>query len=70
LFGEGVDDFFDRWGGQRHADSVANPLGQQHSEGDGGFDGALKQRSGFGDTQVQRVVAASGQLPVCSERIL
>ena len=54
-------DFLDRWGSQRHADGVADPLGQQHPEGDGGFDGALKQRSGLSYAQVQRVVAARGQ---------
>ena len=57
-------DFFDGWGGQRDPDGVADALDEQDAEGDGGFDGALEAWSGFGDTEVQGVVAARSELAV------
>ena len=57
-------DLLHRRGGQRHADGVADAVGQQGSEGHRGLDGALEGRAGLGDPQVQRVVALLGEQAV------
>ena len=50
-------DLLDRGRRQGDPDRVADSLGQQRTEGDGRFDGALKSWSRLGDTKMQRVIA-------------
>ena len=50
-------DLLDRRRRQRHPDGVADPLGEQGAERDGGLDRALERRAGLGDAEVQRAVA-------------
>ena len=53
--------FLFRLGRERDADRVADPGPQQHAETDRGFDRAHAQRAGFGNAEMQRVVAGIGQ---------
>ena len=50
-------DLLHRVGRKRHADGVADPLGQQHADADGRFDRAPDESAGLGHADVQGVVA-------------
>ena len=57
-------DLLDRVGGQRDAERVADPVGQQRADPDGALDRAGERRPGLGDAEVQRVGHLLGQPPV------
>ena len=68
------DDFFGAIAiGQRRergADGVADAFLQQHRERGGGGDDALRSEAGFGQAEVQRVVALGGQHAIDHDQIL
>ena len=56
--------FLHRVGGEAVADRVADALGQQRGDAGRRLDDAAGQRTGLGDTEVQRMVDGVGELPV------
>ena len=48
-------DLLDRVGGQRDADRVADPVGEQRAHADGALDRAGERRARLGDAEVERV---------------
>lgn len=52
-------DLIDGAGREGYADGVADAVVEEDAEGVGGFDGALEAGSGFGDAEVEELVAAS-----------
>ena len=57
-------DLFGRRRGERHANRVANALGQERTERQAGFDGALPSGAGLGDAEVQRPIALGSEQSV------
>ena len=57
------------FGGQAHADGVSNAGQQQRRKAGGGGDQPLRAHAGFGQAQVQGVVAAGGQLRVHVDQV-
>ena len=55
---------------ERGADGVADALLQQHRERGGGGDDAFRSEAGFGQPQVQRVIALRGELAIDHDEIL
>ena len=55
---------FDRVGGEREADGVADALGQQRADAGGALDQAGRRRPGLGDAEVQRMVEGLRGQPV------
>ena len=68
------DDFFRaiavRLGRERDADRVADAFLQQHGHAGGGGDDALAAHAGFGEAEMQRVVAARGELAIDVDQVL
>ncbi len=61
---EGDADLLDRVGGERDADRVADPVGEQCAQTDCALDRARARRPRLGHTEVQRIRHTSGQHPV------
>src|SRR5690606_27082493 len=59
-----------RFGCERDADGVADALLQQHRERGAGGDDALAADAGLGQAQVQREVAARGEVAVDRDQLL
>ena len=57
-------------GRERHADRVADAFLQQHRHRGGGSDDALRAHAGFGEPEVQRVVAARGEIAIDRDQVL
>ena len=55
---------------QRNADGVADAFLQQHRQRRGRGDDALAAHAGFGQAQMQRVIAARGQIAIHLDQIL
>ena len=56
-------------GRQRDADRVADPVGEQRAEPDGGLQRARPLRAGLGHAEVQRVGDPLGEHPVGGDRV-
>ena len=57
-------------GRERDADGVADAFLQKHAQRGGGGDDALGAHAGFGQAEVQRVVAARGERAVDVDQVL
>ena len=55
---------------ERGANGVADAFLQQHRERGGGGDDAFRSEAGFGEPEVQRVIALGGQLAINHDEIL
>ena len=67
--GPGDAHLFDRVGGQRDADRVADALGQQRADADRALDGARPGGAGLGHSHVQRRVGTQRERPVGGDRV-
>ena len=57
-------------GRERRADGIADAFLQQHADGGGGGDDALRAQAGFGQSQVQRVIALGREHAVDADQVL
>ena len=57
-------------GRERDANGVADAFLQQHGQGGGGGDDAFAAHAGFGQSQMQRIIAAAGQRAVDVDQVL
>ena len=57
-------------GGERDADGVADAFLQDHGQSSGGGDDAFGAHAGFGEAEMQRVVAARGERAIDVDEVL